>query len=181
MSSSRTTTAATVEGIYVTPIIEAGETIEPLRDRIIGRVSLERLKDFEGKTIVEVNQEIDEDLASAVQAAGIERVKIRSVLTCESKRGVCILCYAAVTSAPARWWRWAKPSESSPRSPSASPAPSSPCVPSTSAARHRASPTLRTSKPRTPATGPLHQPRHRPCQDRRSRCLQPQRLARHRR
>jgi DNA-directed RNA polymerase subunit beta' len=83
----------TVEGIYVTPIIEAGETIEPLRDRIIGRVSLEKLKDFEGKTIVDVNQEIDEDLANAVQAAGIERVKIRSVLTCESKRGVCILCY----------------------------------------------------------------------------------------
>ena len=87
------TDCGTVEGIYVTPIIEAGETIEPLRDRIIGRVSLEKLKDFEGKTIVEVNQEIDEDLASAVQAAGIERVKIRSVLTCESKRGVCILCY----------------------------------------------------------------------------------------
>ena len=83
----------TVEGIYVTPIIEAGEIIEPLRDRIIGRVSLEKLKDFEGKTIVEVNQEIDEDLASAIQAAGIEKVKIRSVLTCESKRGVCILCY----------------------------------------------------------------------------------------
>ena len=83
----------TVEGIYVTPIIEAGETIEPLRDRIIGRVSLEKLKDYEGKTIVDINQEIDEDLASAVQAAGIERVKIRSVLTCESKRGVCILCY----------------------------------------------------------------------------------------
>jgi len=83
----------TVEGIYVMPIIEAGETIEPLRDRIIGRVSLERLKDFEGKTIVEINEEIDEDKASAVQAAGIERVKIRSVLTCESKRGCCILCY----------------------------------------------------------------------------------------
>ncbi|HEY0262945.1 MAG TPA: DNA-directed RNA polymerase subunit beta' [Granulicella sp.] len=83
----------TVEGIYVTPIIEAGETIEPLRDRIIGRVSLEKLKDFEGNVIVDVNQEINEELASAVQAAGIERVKIRSVLTCESKRGVCILCY----------------------------------------------------------------------------------------
>jgi len=83
----------TVEGIYVTPIIEAGETIEPLRDRIIGRVSLEKLKDFEGNVIVDINQEITEDLASAVQAAGIERVKIRSVLTCESKRGVCILCY----------------------------------------------------------------------------------------
>ncbi len=83
----------TVEGIYVTPIIEAGETIEPLRDRIIGRVSLERLKDFEGKVIVDINQEIDEERASAVQAAGIEKVKIRSVLTCESKRGCCILCY----------------------------------------------------------------------------------------
>jgi DNA-directed RNA polymerase subunit beta' len=83
----------TVEGIYVTPIIEAGETIEPLRDRIIGRVSLEKLKDFEGKTIVDINEEIDEDKASAVQAAGIEKVKIRSVLTCESKRGVCIACY----------------------------------------------------------------------------------------
>ena len=83
----------TVEGIYVMPIIEAGEIIEPLRDRIIGRVTLERLKDFEGKVIVEVNDEIDEDKAAAVQAAGIERVKIRSVLTCESKRGCCILCY----------------------------------------------------------------------------------------
>ena len=83
----------TVEGIYVTPIIEAGETIEPLRDRIIGRVSLEKLKDFEGKTIVDINQEIDEDRASAIQASGIEKVKIRSVLTCESKRGCCILCY----------------------------------------------------------------------------------------
>ena len=75
------------------PIVESGEIIEPLRDRIIGRVSLEKIKDYEGKVIVEVNQEIDEDLASAIQAAGIERVKIRSVLTCESKRGVCILCY----------------------------------------------------------------------------------------
>ena len=83
----------TVEGIYVMPIIEAGETIEPLRDRIIGRVSLEKLKDYEGKVIVDINDEIDEDKASAVQAAGIERVKIRSVLTCESKRGCCILCY----------------------------------------------------------------------------------------
>jgi DNA-directed RNA polymerase subunit beta' len=83
----------TVEGIYVSAIIESGEIVEPLRDRIIGRVSLERIKDYEGSVIVEINQEITEDLASAIQAAGIERVKIRSVLTCESKRGVCILCY----------------------------------------------------------------------------------------
>jgi DNA-directed RNA polymerase subunit beta' len=56
-------------------------------------VSLEKIKDYEGSTIVEVNEEITEDLASAIQAAGIERVKIRSVLTCESRRGVCQLCY----------------------------------------------------------------------------------------
>src|SRR5690349_24856105 len=64
-----------------------------MRDRIVGRVSLEKIKDYEGNVIVDVNSEITEDLAIAIQAAGIERVKIRSVLTCESKRGVCIMCY----------------------------------------------------------------------------------------
>ena len=83
----------TSEGIYVEPIIEAGVEVEPLRDRIVGRVSLEKIKDFEAHVIVEVNQEITEELANAVQAAGIERVRIRSVLTCESRRGVCALCY----------------------------------------------------------------------------------------
>jgi DNA-directed RNA polymerase subunit beta' len=83
----------TVEGIYVSPIVESGEIIEPLRDRIIGRVSLERIKDFDGNVVVEVNQEINEDIASQIQGAGVERVKIRSVLTCESRRGVCALCY----------------------------------------------------------------------------------------
>ena len=83
----------TLDGIYVEPIVEAGEVVEPLRDRIVGRVSLEQIKDYEGKAIVDVNQEINEDLAAAIQAAGIERVKIRSVLTCESKRGVCVRCY----------------------------------------------------------------------------------------
>jgi DNA-directed RNA polymerase subunit beta' len=83
----------TVEGIYVSPIVESGEIIEPLRDRIIGRVSLERIKDFDNNVVVEVNQEINEEIASQIQGAGVERVKIRSVLTCESRRGVCALCY----------------------------------------------------------------------------------------
>src|SRR5216110_2142612 len=83
----------TLDGIYVGSIVESGEIIEPLRDRIVGRVSLEKIKDYEGNVIVDVNQEITEELASAIQAAGIERVKIRSVLTCESKRGVCVRCY----------------------------------------------------------------------------------------
>jgi DNA-directed RNA polymerase subunit beta' len=56
-------------------------------------VALEDQLDYEGSLIVAVNSEITEDLAAAIQSAGIERVKIRSVLTCESKRGVCQLCY----------------------------------------------------------------------------------------
>ncbi len=83
----------TTDGIYVEPIVESGEIIEPLRDRIVGRVALENQLDYEGKIIVEANQEITEELAQAIQDAGIDRVKIRSVLTCESKRGVCQLCY----------------------------------------------------------------------------------------
>ncbi|MGD0201739.1 MAG: DNA-directed RNA polymerase subunit beta', partial [Bryobacteraceae bacterium] len=83
----------TGKGIYVEPIVESGEIIEALRDRIVGRVALEDQVDYEGSLIVGVNQEITEELAAAIQAAGIERVKIRSVLTCESKRGVCQLCY----------------------------------------------------------------------------------------
>jgi len=83
----------TVDGIYVGSIVESGEIIEPMRDRIVGRVSLEKIKDYEGNVIVDVNQDITEDLAGAIQSAGIEKVKIRSVLTCESKRGVCVMCY----------------------------------------------------------------------------------------
>src|SRR5205807_1212824 len=78
---------------FVEPIIEAGVEVEPLRDRIVGRVSLDKIKDFEGTVIVDVSQEITEELANQVQGAGIERVRIRSVLTCESRRGVCALCY----------------------------------------------------------------------------------------
>ncbi len=83
----------TVDGIEVGSIVEAGEVVEPLRDRIVGRVSLQKIKDYEGEVIVNVNQEITEELANAIQSAGIERVKIRSGLTCESRRGICIMCY----------------------------------------------------------------------------------------
>src|SRR5690606_38121889 len=80
----------TMDGIEARPIIEAGETIEPLRDRIIGRVALEPVVDpITREVLVQANQEITEDLATAVQEAGIETVRIRSVLTCASRRGVC--------------------------------------------------------------------------------------------
>ena len=84
----------TVDGIDIRPIIESGEVIEALRDRIVGRVSLENVKDpFGGQVIVHINDEITEETAGAIQASGIEKVRIRSVLTCEAKRGVCALCY----------------------------------------------------------------------------------------
>ena len=84
----------TLAGIDARAIIESGEIIEPLRDRIVGRVTLDKITDpFTGEVIVDVNQEIDEEKASAVQDGGIEKVKIRSVLTCAARRGVCALCY----------------------------------------------------------------------------------------
>ncbi|HVB99143.1 MAG TPA: DNA-directed RNA polymerase subunit beta' [Candidatus Dormibacteraeota bacterium] len=83
----------TADGIVVEPLLEAGVEVEPLRDRVVGRVSLERIRDYEGNVIVDINQEITEELANSIQEAGIERVKIRSVLTCESRRGTCQLCY----------------------------------------------------------------------------------------
>jgi DNA-directed RNA polymerase subunit beta' len=84
----------TLDGIEARAIVESGEIIEPLRDRIIGRVSLEKISDpIRGGVILEFNQEIDEEKAAEVQDAGIEKVKIRSVLTCASRRGVCARCY----------------------------------------------------------------------------------------
>ena len=84
----------TLDGIESSAIVESGEIIEPLRDRIIGRVILEAVTDpFTGEVIAAANTEIGEELASDIQEAGVEKVKIRSVLTCASRRGVCANCY----------------------------------------------------------------------------------------
>ena len=84
----------TVRGISASAIVEGGEEIESLRDRIVGRIALEEVMDpVEGRVIVEGNSEIDEDLSSEIQRSGVQRVRIRSVLTCESRRGCCIKCY----------------------------------------------------------------------------------------
>ncbi|MFN2499446.1 MAG: DNA-directed RNA polymerase subunit beta' [Pyrinomonadaceae bacterium] len=84
----------TLRGIPASAIVEGGEEIESLRDRIVGRTALEDVIDpVEGRTIVETNQEIDEGLAAEIQRSGAQRVRIRSVLTCESRRGCCIKCY----------------------------------------------------------------------------------------
>ncbi len=84
----------TLRGISASAIIEGGEEIESLRDRIVGRIALEDVIDpVEGRVIVDSNAEIDEDLSSEIQRSGVQRVRIRSVLTCESRRGCCIKCY----------------------------------------------------------------------------------------
>jgi DNA-directed RNA polymerase subunit beta' len=85
---------ATLGGIFVTPLVEGGEIIEPIGERILGRVALEDIHDpFTGEIIAKANDEIDEKLVEKIENAGLERVKIRSVLTCRSKRGVCMRCY----------------------------------------------------------------------------------------
>ncbi len=84
----------TIDGIYVSAIVENGEILETFEERIIGRVSLETIYDPDtGEPIVNSNEEITEEIANKLTNAGIERIKIRSVLTCEARRGVCRLCY----------------------------------------------------------------------------------------
>ena len=84
----------TADGIVVTALVEGGEIIQPLEDRILGRLAAEDIHDpLTGDIIVTANEEIDEERAKSVVEAGVDRVKIRSVLTCQSRRGVCMKCY----------------------------------------------------------------------------------------
>jgi DNA-directed RNA polymerase subunit beta' len=84
----------TVKYIDATPLVEGGDIIQSLRDRVLGRVAAEDIRDpFTGEIIVQANTEINEELAQKIEDAGLEKVRIRSALTCESKRGICVLCY----------------------------------------------------------------------------------------
>ena len=84
----------TLDGINISSLIEGGEVIEPLGDRILGRTALEDIVDpVTDEVLVEDNQPIDEALVQKIEDAGIEKIKIRSVLTCQSRRGICASCY----------------------------------------------------------------------------------------
>src|SRR6266849_1101134 len=84
----------TLDGIEMTPLVEGGEVIEGLGDRVLGRVALEDIRDpYTNEVLVRANETIDEDKVTAIEEAGLERVKIRSVLTCQSRQGVCVKCY----------------------------------------------------------------------------------------
>ncbi len=84
----------TLRGIATTALKDNEDIVEPLYDRILGRVSLHDIYDPASDNIIAKGGiEITEEVAKKIEEAGIETVEIRSVLTCESKRGVCVKCY----------------------------------------------------------------------------------------
>ena len=90
----------TILGLEIAALKEGEDIIEPLRERILGSVASEDVfdpheldEDGDQKLLVEAGKLIDEEISNAIDDAGIEKVKIRSVLTCEARRGVCRMCY----------------------------------------------------------------------------------------
>ncbi len=84
----------TTDGIIVSALVEGGEIIQPLEERILGRLVGEDVLDpVTGEVIIHADEEVTEERARNVVEAGVDRVKIRSVLTCQSTRGVCMKCY----------------------------------------------------------------------------------------
>jgi DNA-directed RNA polymerase subunit beta' len=83
----------TLRGIATSALKENDDIVEPLLDRIVGRTSLHDLFDSKGNLLVSAGEEITHFHGEAIESAGIESVEIRSVLTCESKRGTCAKCY----------------------------------------------------------------------------------------
>ena len=84
----------TLRGIYTTALKDNEDIVEPLYDRILGRTSLHEVLDpITGQLLVSPGQDITEEIAKNIENSPLEGIEIRSVLTCESKRGVCALCY----------------------------------------------------------------------------------------
>ncbi len=88
------TDCGTLRGIYTTALKDNEDVVEPLYDRILGRTSLHDVYDpLNNELLVSAGQDIEEDIAYKIENSALEGIEIRSVLTCESKRGVCALCY----------------------------------------------------------------------------------------
>ena len=84
----------TMDGIWVDALVEGGEILQRVGERILGRVALEDIYDpVTQEVLVKANEDIDENKVERIEKAGIERVRIRSALTCEAMRGVCKKCY----------------------------------------------------------------------------------------
>jgi len=84
----------TLRGIFTTALKDNEDIVEPLYDRILGRTSLHDVLDpITNELLVSAGQDITEEIAKNIENSPLEGIEIRSVLTCESKRGVCALCY----------------------------------------------------------------------------------------
>jgi DNA-directed RNA polymerase subunit beta' len=84
----------TEDGLDITPLYEGGEIIQPIGDRILGRTTLKDIVDpYNNSVIVRAGEEIVEAYVKTIDQLGIEKVSIRSALTCRSKRGICVKCY----------------------------------------------------------------------------------------
>ena len=125
----------TVDGIEIRPIIESGEVIEPLRDRIVGRVSLEKVKDPFGGGSWSTPTRRSARRPPTPSRPRASRACASAPCSPARPSAGCAPSATGATWPPASWWRWAWRWASSPPSPSASRAPSSPCGPSTSGAR----------------------------------------------
>ncbi len=88
------TDCGTLRGIYTTALKDNEDVVEPLYDRILGRTSLHDVYDpLTNQLLVSAGEDIEEHIAVEIENSPLEGIEIRSVLTCESKRGVCALCY----------------------------------------------------------------------------------------
>lgn len=84
----------TLDGLVMSALVESGEVIEPLAERLLGRVALEDIRDpYTDEVIVSAGKMIDEELVQKIEDSGLEKVVIRSVLTCKTKYGICARCY----------------------------------------------------------------------------------------
>ncbi|GAB6390800.1 MAG: DNA-directed RNA polymerase subunit beta' [Treponematales bacterium] len=84
----------TINGIAYSALKEGEDVVERLSERIVGRYTLEQVKHpITKEVIVDVNEEITEEIAKAIEEAGVEEVRIRTVLTCDARHGVCRRCY----------------------------------------------------------------------------------------
>ncbi|MCG7532217.1 DNA-directed RNA polymerase subunit beta' [Psychrobium sp. MM17-31] len=85
----------THEGLMMTPLIEGGDVVEPLRERVLGRVVAEDIikPGTEDEVLVERNVMLDENLVDMLEANSVDQVKVRSIITCDSDFGVCANCY----------------------------------------------------------------------------------------
>ncbi|GAA4871168.1 DNA-directed RNA polymerase subunit beta' [Luteimonas vadosa] len=89
------TDCGTTQSLAMTPIVEGGDVVEPLRDRVLGRIVAEDvfLPGDDEDPIVTRNTLLDEAWVSKLEEAGVQAIQVRSTITCESSFGVCAMCY----------------------------------------------------------------------------------------